>query len=197
MRVGIIALQGDVLEHLQMLREIGAEALLVKRARELSGIDAVIIPGGESTTIGELMELGGLMEPLREAILSGLPTMGTCAGAILMAKKIVDKTVGETNQKALKVMDIGVVRNAFGRQRESYIAEIEMEGVGKVNAAFIRAPVISEAWGGARITARTSHPSVGTVGAAAEQSNMIALAFHPEITGERKVYEYFLRSVRK
>lgn len=197
MRVGVVALQGDVLEHLQILRELGVEAVPVKRPRELSAIDAIVLPGGESTTIGELMTLGGLMEPLRDAILAGTPVMGTCAGAILMAKKIADRVTGVTGQRALEVMDISVIRNAFGRQRESFVAEIEMEGLGKVRAAFIRAPAIVEAWGSARITARLQHRIAGDVGVAAEQSNMMALAFHPEVTGEKKVFEYFLKKAKR
>lgn len=196
-RVGVISLQGDFLEHLEILREVGAEPVRVKSAADLKGLDALIIPGGESTTIGSLMRARELENPIRELAQSGLPVMGTCAGAILLAKKVADRVVGETGQPVLGLMDIAVIRNAFGRQKNSFIAELEFEGVGKVKAAFIRAPAIVEAWGSARIVSRLNHPKLGSLGAAAIQNSVLALTFHPEVTGERRIYSFFLSMVKK
>ncbi|MEN2999351.1 MAG: pyridoxal 5'-phosphate synthase glutaminase subunit PdxT [Acidilobaceae archaeon] len=194
--VGVLALQGDVLEHLQMLEELGARAKVVKRPRDLAEVDGLVIPGGESTTIGELMVEAGLLEPIREMAEKGVPMLGTCAGAILMASRVRDRVVGETSQPLLGIMDIAVTRNAFGRQKESFVTELEVERVGKLRVAFIRAPVITEAWGRSRITGYVDHPELGRVGAAAEQGNLVAVTFHPEITGERRLHEYLLRKIR-
>ncbi|MCX8196408.1 MAG: pyridoxal 5'-phosphate synthase glutaminase subunit PdxT [Acidilobaceae archaeon] len=195
--VGVLALQGDVLEHLEILRELGASSKLVKRPQDLQGIDGIIIPGGESTTIGELVKASGLLEPLREMIEKGLPTLGTCAGAILLAKRVRDRVVGETSQPLLGVMDIGVLRNAFGRQRESFVAEVELEGIGRMRVAFIRAPIIEEAWGRSRMIGYVDHPQLGKAGAAAVQDNAIAVTFHPEITGERRLHEHLLERIKR
>lgn len=196
-RVGVLALQGDFLEHLEMVREVGAEPVVVKSGKDLRGVDGLVIPGGESTTIGSLIHARGLEAPLREFAASGLPVMGTCAGAVLLARKVADRVVGETGQPLLGLMDIAVLRNAFGRQRESFIAEVDVSGVGRVKAAFIRAPAIVEAWGSARVISYIDHPRAGKLGAAALQGSMLALTFHPEITGERRVYEFFLGMVKR
>lgn len=196
LRVGVLALQGDFLEHSQILRELGAEPVLVKRARDLS-VDALIIPGGESTTIGSLLRAEGLGDRVRELAERGLPVMGTCAGAVVLAKKVSDRVVGETEQYTLSLMNVEVLRNAFGRQRHSFVAEVEVEGVGRVRGAFIRAPALKGAWPPARVTGYLEHPEAGRVGVAAEQGSLLALSFHPEVTGEKRVYEYFLRAVKK
>lgn len=196
-KVGVLAVQGDFLEHIQILRELGVEAVQVKRQEDLRGVDALIIPGGESTTIGKLMALNKLDEAVIDYSRNGMPIMGTCAGAILLAKSVTDKVVGVVNQPTLKLMDIKVVRNYFGRQRDSFIAKVHLEEIGEVEVAFIRAPAIVEAWGDARITGFIDHPKVGRTGVAAKQGSMIALAFHPEITGEVRVYKYFIGMVRR
>lgn len=196
-RVGVLSLQGDFLEHLEILREVGAEPVAVKHAADFKGLDGLVIPGGESTTIGSLVRARGLEDSIKELAGSGVPIMGTCAGAILLAKKAVDKVVGETGQPTLGLMDIAVLRNAFGRQKNSFIAELEFEGLGKVKAAFIRAPAIVEAWGSARIVSHVDHPELGRLGAAALQNSMLALTFHPEVTSERKIYGFFLSMVKK
>lgn len=196
-KIGVLALQGDFLEHVEMLKEIGAEPIVVKRRSDLEFIDGLIIPGGESTTIGGLITARGLGEPIRRLADRGIPIMGTCAGAILLAKEVSDKVVGETGQELLGLMDIEVVRNAFGRQANSFIAELEVEGIGKVRAAFIRAPAITRAWGSAKIISYVEHPKLGKIGAAAIQWPILALTFHPEITGERGVYELFISIARK
>ncbi|MEM1618594.1 MAG: pyridoxal 5'-phosphate synthase glutaminase subunit PdxT [Desulfurococcaceae archaeon] len=195
--VGVLALQGDFLEHLEILRELGVETKTVKKPEDLSAVSALIIPGGESTTIGSLLAIIGLGDHLVKHIENGLPVMGTCAGAILLARKVVDRVVGETGQYTLKVMNISIVRNIFGRQRNSFIADVEVENVGIVKAAFIRAPGIVDAWTPARITGYVDHPAVGRVGAVAEQNNMLALTFHPEITGDKKIYQYFISKIKR
>jgi len=197
-RVGVLALQGDFLEHVQMLREIGGvEAVLVKKPADLVAVDSLIIPGGESTTIGSLLQYRGLGERIAELAEKGLPIMGTCAGAILLAKRVSDRVVGETGQYTLGLMNIEVLRNAFGRQRDSFVAEVDVEGIGRVRAAFIRAPIIRSAWYPAKICGYLNHPLVGSVGIAAVQGGLLAMAFHPEVTGERRIYEYFINLARR
>lgn len=195
--VGVLALQGDFLEHSEILRELGAEARTVKKPEDLSVVDGLIIPGGESTTIGSLLAIKGLNDHLVKHIENGLPVMGTCAGAILLARRVVDRVVGETGQHTLKVMNVSIVRNVFGRQKNSFIANVEVENVGVVRAAFIRAPGIVEAWAPARITGYVDHPVVGRIGAVAEQNNILALAFHPEITGDKRIYQYFISKIKR
>ncbi|MEM0257043.1 MAG: pyridoxal 5'-phosphate synthase glutaminase subunit PdxT [Desulfurococcus sp.] len=195
--VGVLALQGDFLEHLEILRELGVETRIVKKPEDLSTVNGLVIPGGESTTIGTLMAVKDLGDHLVKHLEKGLPVMGTCAGAILLANKVADRVVGETNQYTLKVMNISIVRNIFGRQRNSFIADVEVENVGVVRAAFIRAPGIVEAWTPAKITGYVEHPTVGRVGAVAEQDSILALTFHPEITGDKKIYQYFVTKIKR
>jgi len=196
-RVGILALQGDFLEHFEILRDMGVEAVYVKKPKDLENIDALIIPGGESTTIGSLIQYAGLAPAITRFAEEGKPILGTCAGAILLAKKVVDRVVGETGQFTLGLMNIAVVRNAFGRQNQSFEAVVSIEGVGEVRAAFIRAPIISDAWPPAKIIGYVNHPVLGKVGAAAIQGNLMAITFHPEITGDKKIYEYLITLAKK
>lgn len=196
--VGVLALQGDFLEHVQLLKELpNVEVVAVKSRADLGKVDALVIPGGESTTIGELMKVKGLDKEIIDFARSGRPVVGVCAGAILLAKKVADRVVGETGQPTLGLMDIGVLRNAFGRQRESFEAEVEVEGVGRVRAIFIRGPAIVEAWGDARIVGYVEHPTVGKVGAVAAQGNMLAVAFHPEISGDTRIYEFAILRAKR
>ena len=197
-KIGVLALQGDFLEHIQLLREVeGVEPIAVKKVDDLRGINALIIPGGESTTIGLLLSSKGLASKIVNLAENGLPIMGTCAGAILLATKVLDRVVGETNQFTLKLMNVEVVRNVFGRQRESFIATVEVDGVGLVKAVFIRAPGIKSSWPPARMKGYIDHPATGRIGVAAEQGNMLALTFHPEIGGDKRVYEYFLTFIKR
>lgn len=195
--VGVLALQGDFLEHLEILRETGVSAKPVKKPEDLGDIDALIIPGGESTTIGTLMKIRNLIEPVVKLAENGTPILGTCAGAVLMAKKVVDRVVGETGQVTLGLMDISVVRNIFGRQKNSFVTDLEVEEIGVVKAAFIRAPGIVSAWGSARIIGYIEHPVAGRVGAAASQGNLVAVTFHPEITGDKKIYQHLISKITK
>ena len=197
MKIGVLALQGDYLEHAQLLKELGVEAVYIKRSEQLREVKALIIPGGESTTIGNLISQMGLSQAIMKYAEEGNPVVGTCAGAIILAKKVIDRVVGETGQPTLGLMNIAVTRNAFGRQNESFEATVYVEDIGEVRAAFIRAPVISDAWSPARITGYIDHPAIGRVGVAAKQGSLIAVSFHPEITGDMKIYEYIISLVKK
>jgi 5'-phosphate synthase pdxT subunit len=196
-KIGVLALQGDYLEHAQLLKELGVEAVYVKRSEQLREIKALIIPGGESTTIGNLISQMGLSQAIVEYAEEGNPVLGTCAGAIILAKQVIDRVVGETGQFTLGLMNIAVTRNAFGRQNESFEATVYIEDIGEVRAAFIRAPVISDAWSPAKITGYIDHPAIGRVGAAAKQGSLIAISFHPEITGDKKIYEYLISLAKR
>lgn len=196
-KIGVLALQGDFLEHVQMMREIGIDTKPVKNHRDLADIDGLVIPGGESTTIGSLLKTRGLDQEIITAVSNGLPVMGTCAGAILLAKNVSDRVVGETGQHTLGLMNISVIRNIYGRQVNSFIARVDIEEIGEVTVAFIRAPGITSAWSPARITGYVDHPVVGRIGCAAIQGHMIAFTFHPEITGERKIYDFFMKLVKR
>lgn len=199
MKAGVLALQGDVEEHLKMLADCGAEPVRVRDAAAARQVDALIIPGGESTTIGKLMDESGISKVVKTRVASEqFPVWGTCAGMILMAKK-GDGQVEKTGQKLLGLMDIEVNRNAFGRQRESFEAEIELNAEvnsdgGKRNfmfpAVFIRAPIITKVYGEAKVLAKLDGKIV-----AAEQGNLLATAFHPELSGNKKLHEYFLNKI--
>lgn len=176
MKVGVLALQGDVREHLDVLRRLGAAPIAVKRPDELGSVEGLILPGGESTTIGKLLERSGLLHDLRARARDGLPLFGTCAGLILMARTVVG------DEARLAVMDVTVRRNAYGRQVDSFEAE-----VGGLRGAFIRAPVIE-----------TLGPGVETIAALDDspvlvrQGALLGATFHPEIAGEDRVHEMFL-----
>ncbi|BES80568.1 pyridoxal 5'-phosphate synthase glutaminase subunit PdxT [Pyrodictium abyssi] len=200
MKVGILALQGGFYEHLHMLRRLAQETgwsiepVLVKKPSSLRGLDAVIIPGGESTTIGVVARRVGLLDELRDLLESGLPAMGTCAGAALLAKSVRDRVVGETKQPLLAVMNIEVVRNYYGRQRESFEVDLKILALGEkpFRGVFIRAPAITKLWGRAEAIAELDGVTV-----AAEEDGKLALAFHPELTGDTRIHRYFLEKVKR
>jgi len=185
MKIGVLALQGAFREHVQKLRALGAEAVEVRLPRELEGLDGLIIPGGESTTIGKLMAAYELYEPIQRLAAHGRPVWGTCAGMIMLAKDI-----DGSDQPRLGLMDIGVDRNAFGRQVDSFEADLAIDGLGPrpFHAVFIRAPVLTRAGDGVRVLARLADGRV----VAAEQGNLLATAFHPELTDDPRLHEYFL-----
>lgn len=187
-QVGVLALQGDYREHAGILRELGADVLLVRRPADLDGIAALVIPGGESTTIGKLAERFGLLEPLRERIGAGLPTLGTCAGMIFLA----GGTTGAP-QAQLGVLDVVVARNAFGRQVASFETDLEVEGLdGPMPAVFIRAPWIEKAGEGVEVLASVDgHPVV------VREGNVLATSFHPELTGDRRLHTLLLELAGK
>ena len=184
MRIGVLALQGAFAEHIAILRQLKVQTLPVRLPTELNGLDGLVIPGGESTSIGKLMLDYNLMSEIRELAENGLPVFGTCAGMILLANKTSDSDI-----KPLGVMDIVVRRNAFGRQRESFETELSIPVVGEkpFPAVFIRAPIIEQATNGVEILARLD----GT-GVAARQGKVLVSAFHPELTSDLRFHQYFL-----
>jgi 5'-phosphate synthase pdxT subunit len=184
-RVGVLGLQGDFAEHLRVLRSIGAEAVDVRRPEQLDDVDALIIPGGESTTIGKLAERYHIIPKLKERVSEGMPVWGTCAGAIFLAKDVP----GHPHPIAA-VMDIGVERNAFGRQLESFEADLDVKGMKgePYHAVFIRAPKITRTGAGVETLAALED---GTV-VAARQGNLLATSFHPELTPDDRFHRYFL-----
>jgi len=194
MRVGVLALQGDVSEHLVAMRNtmgqmnISGEVIEVKRKDGLKGLDSLVIPGGESTAIGKLIAKYGIDSEIKNLADKGIPIMGTCAGLVLVAKE-GDEEVVKTGQSLLGLMDIKVKRNAFGRQRESFEAELEMDVLGKepYPAVFIRAPAIDAVRNGVDVLARFESKIV-----MARQNNILAVAFHPELTKDSRLHEYFL-----
>jgi 5'-phosphate synthase pdxT subunit len=188
-QVGILALQGDFREHREMLERLGQDAIEIRKPAELDHLDALIIPGGESTTIARLILSNGFQQPLRDFCASGRPVWGTCAGAILLAK-----TVDQLDRPGIEVMDISVRRNAFGRQTDSFEADLNIEGVEgePFRAIFIRAPLIDSVSGTAQALCKLTD---GTI-VAAREGNLLATSFHPEITNDTRVHEYFLSMIR-
>lgn len=189
-RVGVLGLQGDFAEHLERLRGIGAEGIDVRRPEQLDGVDALIIPGGESTTIGKLAERYGIIPKLRERIAEGMPVWGTCAGAIFLAKDVPGHP-----HPILSAMDISVERNAFGRQQDSFEADLDVRDIGgkPYHAVFIRAPKITKTASDVETIAALAD---GTV-VAARQGNLLATSFHPELTQDDRFHRYFLSLGRK
>jgi len=188
--IGVLALQGDFREHLQVFSRLGVDAVTVRTAKELSGVSGLVIPGGESTTIGKLATIFELFSPIKSAIANGLPTFGTCAGLIMLADQITGGIVG---QETFGGLDVSVSRNAFGNQLDSFEADIKFKGVDHdVHAAFIRAPVITEVRSS---EIRAELPDGRVV--AVSQGNILGISFHPEVTGEDGVHELFLREFVK
>ncbi len=188
MRVGVLALQGDFREHLAMLAGMGVEAVPVRTAEELAGVDGLVIPGGESTTIGKLAVRYGLLEPMRDAIAGGLPALGTCAGMILLAHDAAGH-----DQPLLGVLDVVVERNAFGRQVDSFEEDLEVEGLDEpVRAVYIRAPWIEKVGSGVDVLARSGdHPVM------VRQGSILATAFHPELTDDERIHRMFVEAIRE
>ena len=185
MKVGVLSLQGDVIEHVRAVAEAGGEPLEVKLPRDLEQVAGLIIPGGESTTIGKLMVLYGLDTAIRERVAAGMPCFGTCAGMILMANEVVD---GLPEQPRLSVMDIRVRRNAFGRQRDSFEARIEAPAYGEpLEAVFIRAPYVERVGPGVEVLGTYEGRIVMCA-----QGSLLAAAFHPELTRDRRVHRRFI-----
>ncbi|MFN3803485.1 MAG: pyridoxal 5'-phosphate synthase glutaminase subunit PdxT [Pyrobaculum sp.] len=195
MRVGILALQGDVEEHEHAIRKAAAElgrsieVVRVKKARDLGQLSALFLPGGESTTFSVLAPFA---DRLKEGMEGGLPVFATCAGTIFLAKAVRDAAVGATRQKVLGVLDIEVVRNAYGRQKNSFEAVLEVRGVGEVGAVFIRAPAIVRTWGQAEPLAYVDTPAFGRTAAVVSQGPHLATTFHPELS-TAVLHAYFLQ----
>ena len=190
-RVGVLALQGDTREHLAALREAGAEAGTVRRLSELDAVDALVIPGGESTAMSHLLREFELLEPLRARIAAGLPCYGSCAGMILLATEIVDAGVAGRAAVPLKGIDMTVRRNAFGRQVDSFEGDVDFVGLDTpVHAVFIRAPWVERVGPEVEVLARAADHIV-----AVRQGPMLATSFHPEVTGDRRIHKLFVDSL--
>jgi 5'-phosphate synthase pdxT subunit len=182
--IGVLALQGDFVEHEAILKRLGAETREVRLPADLEGLDGLIIPGGESTTITRLMAMYGLLQPIRD-FAAGRPVWGTCAGMIVMAKQATD-----LDQETLDIMDIEVERNAFGRQVDSFETDIPITEVsgGPVHAIFIRAPLVRSAGEGVKVLGTLDGQGI----VAARQGRLLVTAFHPELTGDTRMHGYFL-----
>jgi 5'-phosphate synthase pdxT subunit len=191
--VGVLALQGDVAEHLRAVREAGGRAVAVRRPDELDAVDGLIIPGGESTTMWKLAVIFELIDPLRKRLAAGLPVFGSCAGMIMLASRLTDRASG---QDTLGGIDITVRRNAFGRQVDSFESDIPLRGIGPPDfrAVFIRAPWVEQA--GRDVEVLGTEPRTGRI-VAVRQGPALATAFHPELTPDRRVHGLFVDMVRE
>jgi 5'-phosphate synthase pdxT subunit len=189
MKIGILALQGDFIEHEVMLQRLGVDVVEIRLPRDLTALDGIIIPGGESTTFAKIANRAGLVEPLRQCVMQGLPTWGTCAGLIFLAKDV------GRDQVTLAVMDITVQRNAFGRQVDSFTTDLLMAGLpdGSFPGVFIRAPIITRI--GSEVEGLCTLENGQIV--AARQRHILATSFHPELTKDSRVHSYFLDYCRK
>jgi 5'-phosphate synthase pdxT subunit len=204
--VGVLALQGDVREHLAVLQACGVEAVAVRRPSELDAVDGLVLPGGESTTMIKLIESFELLDPLRKRIADAMPAYGSCAGMILLADRIADGRVDPTTglgQQTLGGLDITVRRNAFGRQVDSFEADVSVTGIagGPMHAVFIRAPWVDEIGPSAQALGRVAgNQGAGNQGAGrivvVRQRQLLATSFHPELTGDGRVHAYFVEMVR-
>ncbi len=193
--VGVLALQGDVAEHMRLLARAGARPVSVRRRDELEAVDGLVIPGGESTTIWKLAAIFDLADPLRKRIGGGMPAFGSCAGMIMLADRLVD---GVDGQETLHGIDMTVRRNAFGRQVDSFESDIPLAGIASppqppFRAVFIRAPWVEEA--GAEVEVLGTHPATGRI-VAVRQGPLLATSFHPELTGDTRVHRHFVDMVR-
>jgi 5'-phosphate synthase pdxT subunit len=191
MKVGVLALQGDVREHLASLQSCGVEAVSVRRASEIDTIDALVLPGGESTTIAQLSEIFGLYDLIKNRIAGGMPVYGSCAGMILLAQEILDAKEG---QKSFGGLEITVRRNAFGRQVDSFESDISFADGSQdlVRAVFIRAPWVEKISDGVQVLASVdSHP------VAVRSKTAFATSFHPELTGDNRIHKYFIEQVAR
>jgi pyridoxal 5'-phosphate synthase pdxT subunit len=195
--IGVLALQGDVREHLAMLDACGAKAVPVRRLAELDAVQGLVLPGGESTTIDKLLRAFDLFAPLRERIAQGMPTFGSCAGMILLADRLLD---GTGDQQTLGGLDITARRNAFGRQVDSFETDLVVQGVPDsverpVHAVFIRAPWVEETGSGVTVLARVeTGPAAGRIVAVRER-DVLATSFHPEVTGDLRLHRLFVQIV--
>jgi 5'-phosphate synthase pdxT subunit len=190
MKIGVLDIQGSVEEHFEALKKAGSEPVLVKDVATLDKVAGLIMPGGESTTIGKLLKRFKLAEPIRKKVLSGFPVWGTCAGAILLAKEII----GNQQSDSLRLADIAIERNAYGRQMDSFETEIVFDGK-KIPAIFIRAPKISRVGKGVKILAKIylAGSSTGAEIVAAREGNILLTTFHPELTDSVFVHRYFMK----
>jgi 5'-phosphate synthase pdxT subunit len=188
-RVGVLALQGAWRRHARALEAVGAEPRAVRRPEDLAGLDGVVLPGGESTTISMLLESSGLLGPLADAVRGGLPTFGTCAGMILLASEILD---GRDDQRALGAIDLGVRRNGFGRQVDSFETDLDVQGLdgGPFPAVFIRAPIVERTGATVDVLASVDGGPV-----LCRQDAVVVSAFHPELSADTRLHDWFVQQV--
>ncbi|MBG0817056.1 pyridoxal 5'-phosphate synthase glutaminase subunit PdxT [Planomonospora sp. ID82291] len=189
--IGVLALQGDVREHVRALEEAGAKTVTVRRPGELETVDALVVPGGESTTMWKLAVTFDMLDPVRERIAGGMPVYGSCAGMIMLADRIED---GAAGQQTFGGIDMTVRRNAFGRQVDSFEADLDFAGRGPLRAVFIRAPWVESVGSAVEVLAR-AEPGDRIV--AVRQGPLLATSFHPELTGDAGVHSYFVEMVRE
>jgi 5'-phosphate synthase pdxT subunit len=190
--IGVLALQGDVREHLRALAACGADVRPVRRPEDLEDIDGIVLPGGESTTIDKLSRIFGLREPLIQALEAGLPAYGSCAGMILLAKNVLD---GTKDQQTFGALDITVRRNAFGRQVESFETDVDLDGIegGPMHAVFIRAPWVESIDNGIEVLGAVVPPGIAEPKIiAVRHQNVLATSFHPEVTNDLRIHRYFV-----
>ncbi|EGP94342.1 pyridoxal 5'-phosphate synthase glutaminase subunit PdxT [Nitrosarchaeum koreense] len=198
--VGVLAIQGDVHENItstqRAIKELGVEGsvISVKTSEEISKLDGLIIPGGESTTIGQLSLVNSLLKIIKEKIEQGMPVLGICAGMIMLSKTANDRVVGKTDQPLLDLLDINLERNSFGRQKESFEANISMNSINipKFNGVFIRAPSVSDTGSGVEVLAKFNEKII-----AVKKGNMLGVSFHPELTEDVSLHKYFINLIKK
>jgi pyridoxal 5'-phosphate synthase pdxT subunit len=192
--IGVLAVQGDVREHLRVLDGLGVRAITVRRTTELDACDGLVVPGGESTTMAKLARTFDLLEPIRQRLKDGLPAFGTCAGMIMLADRLED---GTADQETLGGLDITVRRNAFGRQVDSFEGDLAVAGIdGPVHAIFIRAPWVEEVGAGVEVLARVEDGEAAGRVVAVRQGSLMATSFHPEVGGDSRVHRLFVDLVR-
>lgn len=200
LNIGVLGIQGDVAENIMVTKmamdELGIEGIVteIKNPEQISDLDGLIIPGGESTVIGTLSLVNGSLKKIKEKIASGMPVFGICAGLILLSKKIKDRVVGEMDQPLLDFLDVKIERNAFGRQRDSFESEISMEKIGiqKFHGVFIRAPSVIEAGRNVEIISKFNEKIV-----AVKQGKILGTSFHPELTDDLSLHKYFVNLVKE
>jgi len=196
--VGIVGMQGDLEEHTESVKHTLSEMDLVgdvrwiKSAKDIGSINGLIIPGGESTVIGNILSSRQMLQPIKNLIYNGLPVFGTCAGLIILAKKSYDKVVGEKDQPKLDLMDVTVERNSFGRQKESFETELDFQTLGneKFKGVFIRAPSIVEVGSNVQILGKLNGLAV-----AIQEGNMLGTTFHPEVVDDIRLHKYFITMI--
>ena len=198
LKIGVLGVQGAVSEHVEALNDtlkmmnLEGSVVIVKNLSQLENVHGLVIPGGESTTIGRVSKEKGLMDKIIRKAEEGLPVLGTCAGLVLLAKEVYDAKIGVTKQPLLGLMNIKVIRNAFGRQRESFEVDLEIPVLGEkpFPAVFIRAPIVEKVWGETKILAKYENKIV-----AVQEKNLLAAAFHPELVDDRRFHQYFVKMI--
>jgi 5'-phosphate synthase pdxT subunit len=196
MTLGVLALQGDVREHTSAFESLGEEVRLLRGPGDLAGIDGVVLPGGESTTLSLLLESSGLFQPLGAALAEGLPAFGTCAGMILLAGRVLG---GRDDQRTFPVVDLTVRRNGYGRQRASFECDLDVGGIGPepLHAVFIRAPVVEAAGDAVEVLARVDGPGDAVTPVVCRQGPVLVTAFHPELTADRRLHRLFVEMTKE